>query len=78
MKEIPLFPTFIQVTQEHKDEYHSYLRKLPKVPCNALFMTLIIYDNDDEQIKLSKLNGLSDSMEVFANVGLDIFPSYLN
>jgi len=57
MKEIPLFPTFIRVTLEHKDEYYSHLKKVPKPPCNSLFMTLIIYDKDNQQIKLCKLNG---------------------
>ena len=56
MSKIPIFPNFTRVALEHRDEYHSYLKKLPKVPCNAIFVTLIIYNKEDEQIKLSRLN----------------------
>ena len=53
---IPIFPNFERINLEFKNVYLKYLNKLEIIPCNSLFFTLIIYDNDDEVIKICLLN----------------------
>lgn len=56
MNNIPNFPDFKRVELSDKEEYYNKLNQCKTIPCNILFFTLIIYDSENEIIKLSYLN----------------------
>ena len=70
MNKIPNFPYFKRVELSDKEEYYNKLNQCEIIPCNILFFTLIIYDSEEEIIKLSYLNN-NIIIKVYKNDKID-------